>query len=918
MGCGSSSEKAPEVEEKKDEPIVEKVKEVKPPKEGAVAPNTNHAVNSVTFGPQDCTKKYELKDPPITVETEKKEKEIDNTEIERVSVCAQEKEASFTQIPPTDLVDNTVPEDVKEVKSDSLKSSWLTVELDEENFSLFSEDMLEKLNEFEIECATVSHLLIADSQSEFLCQTIGVAVLLNEKMEVFNEVLKKSGARLSGYGATPIFYERWKDVFFTIFPRYINGDKNSFPKNLLVEWKDLWKRMLKALYKGGTSAEGQVLCSLYNEINAQKLAVDVDLIRSREKSCDPSRQFEARMLDRAQRLFSDLSDEALISPFSIHFLVETFHSMVLLLPFKTQLNIFFQKIKSSEGEKIPSQSYLVALFQPFVDTSREFLPDIWNPAVEYRFGTYYHQMVTLLSNNGETVESGKQNLFPFFGDQNSNGVLKKIEGFSFLDRKRTTSIEVCKPCEEEMDGTKSSLSIFPSDLPARDELIDAEKDEDKGLRFCSLLKKESLFRVKERAPWAVIDLSCRSLLRKPPNKVAETRWGDRGNSPPIPKDCAEQACEEVENKCNASVCTSEKVLPNTLCTSTKILEEREVDTSLSPEPEKRTESHLFDDHSSSANDDCVFSSSSCTKPNVHEDSQKSCSRSSFSSSMVVFVGESVVGNEEGSSGARTSCPFPLIAEPKMDYECVLCTNIEDSVSMWKSNSELMYRVQKNYNRLVRSVISRFGAREIENEGDSFIIVCENVVNGLKVALGIQLELMRAVSLTSEFKGSSLQHYFQREKCRGADDEEKSCWNNVSPRVRISLELCTERKGNTIAIPEVGNASIQRYQFCGSSLCRCAMMESLACGGQIIMSLEAVKELFMSPDFLFVSCDGFLRSVDLSPPVPTDEGKSLKDYVAFVDLGLCQLPGNKEPPLHLFSAVPKCLESRKFANYPAFQ
>lgn len=917
MGCAGSSEKAPEVEEKSEAPSITKKGGEATRRKSSDAPELTHRYSAPKGANEDDEEKKVVQDVTIatnpTNECEEKVVEVDK------ELGTSRPATLNTEFPMAKEQVDSIPvsEVAESCNSLTLKSSWLIVELDEKMFSLLSEDMLEKFNEYEVECASVAYLLVADCNSSYLCQTIGVGVLLNEKMDAFNEVLKRCGARLKGYGATHLFFERWRTIFFSVFPRYIRSGETSFTPSLSQEWDLLWKKMTTALYEGTSSPEGQVFGSLYHDRNARRVVIDVDLIRSRESRCDPGHRFSSRLVDNANQLFAGLSDEAPIDLHSAQHLFEVFCFMVSLLGCKAELKAFFQKVRSADRERLPSQSYLVALFQPFIDTSHHFLPDVWNPAVEYYMGTYYYQMINFLVDGKGDKEWGESEFFPFPKAEDVRRTPKSIEGFSFLDRKRTSSVDVHNSGIREIELSEAHLCGQSTDsstskLPAGEEVVGAPV-----LANHFQPKQMSLFEFGERASWAVVDFRQCSCERKFENKGKPHCSPEKDSFSTLPRELEPQPVMEKESKEKLPDFCTEKNLQNGLCGQTSALdgvckENMDEPPLITP---KNEDLEATEGHAVLPDRDLPCSSFVPADFDGEGELEKASNPSLYSSSMVVFVNESVMGEEEQTISSNNKLPLFVVAEPKLDYGCVLCTNIADSLSMWRDNSEMMYRVQKSCNRLIRSVISRFDAHEIKREGDSFIIASQNVVNGLKVALGIQLELMRAVPITPGFRYHPDQRVcHDSTRVHRVEGDDKICWNDQAPRVRISLQMCAEEKADNPAIQKIGKKKHQRHQHYASSMQYCALLETMACGGQILMSIDTVKSIFNATEFSLSPCDAFLRSVEETAPCSTDKGKSLKDFVSFVDLGVRHVPGTKKSSLHLISVVPKCLAKRRFNNY----
>ncbi|CAD2222941.1 Adenylate and Guanylate cyclase catalytic domain containing protein, putative [Angomonas deanei] len=239
----------------------------------------------------------------------------------------------------------------------------------------------------------------------------------------------------------------------------------------------------------------------------------------------------------------------------------------------------------------------------------------------------------------------------------------------------------------------------------------------------------------------------------------------------------------------------------------------------------------------------------------------------------------------------TSVPtFPLDASEPF---CLLFTDIESSTNLWQRFPAVMKEAVERHHRIIRTVIADNGGYEVKTVGDSFIIAAKDVFVGMKIAVGIQLELMRHLPIAPGFE--------MLEEVQGGGDP--NAWSNQTLRVRIGIEHCTQATATYDTIH-------RRYDYYGPSVNQCARIEAAAAGGQILMSRETFKALKAVPAFHDEPCPAHLR--DVSGDSAADE-RGLDHFVAMCDVGKVKLKGIKKP-VQLFSIAPMCFAGRQF-NFP---
>jgi class 3 adenylate cyclase/hemoglobin-like flavoprotein len=226
---------------------------------------------------------------------------------------------------------------------------------------------------------------------------------------------------------------------------------------------------------------------------------------------------------------------------------------------------------------------------------------------------------------------------------------------------------------------------------------------------------------------------------------------------------------------------------------------------------------------------------------------------------------------------------------------LLFTDIEASTKLWGKDPETMSLAVKNHHAMIRRLIADFGAYEVKTVGDSFIIAAKDVLVAVKLSLALQLELMRMTPIAPGFQ--------MVDNTEGRGDP--AAWDDRTLRVRIGIEYCTDATATYDCIH-------RRYDYYGPSVNRCARIESVACGGQILMSRQTFEQLKAIPAFHDEPAPYIFRSVKLPSPPPKVDSRGLDHFIAVNDVGFASLKGIRDP-VHLVSIVPRCLAGRQFID-----
>ena len=168
--------------------------------------------------------------------------------------------------------------------------------------------------------------------------------------------------------------------------------------------------------------------------------------------------------------------------------------------------------------------------------------------------------------------------------------------------------------------------------------------------------------------------------------------------------------------------------------------------------------------------------------------------------------------------------FENIAAPRKVPMALMFTDIENSTQLWSLNRKAMTEAVNLHHRVIRQVISECHGYEVKTIGDSFMVAFKSIELALAAALHIQLKLFHVEWATDiptsgvDFKGS------------GPD----TVWNRAL-RVRIGIHLCHE-------VAPTYDSVHQRYDYYGPDVNVAARVESVACGGQIVMTGDTFRAI----------------------------------------------------------------------------
>ncbi|KAK7196950.1 Adenylate and Guanylate cyclase catalytic domain containing protein [Novymonas esmeraldas] len=236
--------------------------------------------------------------------------------------------------------------------------------------------------------------------------------------------------------------------------------------------------------------------------------------------------------------------------------------------------------------------------------------------------------------------------------------------------------------------------------------------------------------------------------------------------------------------------------------------------------------------------------------------------------------------------------------------CLMFTGIECCAQLWERNPAVMGEAVEAHHRIVRSAIADYGAYEVKTIDDTFVIAAKDALIALKIALAIQLELMRG-PITPGFE--------MVDDVQGSGPAE--CWRNDSLRVRIGIHYCRD-------VSAVCKDVQRRYDCKSLSADGAQYLGGVASGGQIVMTQTTLDALREMPAYLSDSpcaegrvtprsaadvsaaCGAALQALRCDAP-------PLADMVVVRDWGTRIFEGCAET-VRLASLVPTVLAGRVFA------
>jgi class 3 adenylate cyclase len=164
---------------------------------------------------------------------------------------------------------------------------------------------------------------------------------------------------------------------------------------------------------------------------------------------------------------------------------------------------------------------------------------------------------------------------------------------------------------------------------------------------------------------------------------------------------------------------------------------------------------------------------------------------------------------------------------------VLFTDIQDSTKLWGNAPLSMGVALDTHHEVIRRCIDAYQGYEVKTAGDSFMIAVGDEERAMRLAIGIQTELMKAAFPTAI---EAIYAASTDEELDVIDDNPESmatgtgAWNG--PRVRIGIH---------VGKPDVVFDDVTKgYDYYGPMVNIAARVESVAVGGQICCTREFVE------------------------------------------------------------------------------
>jgi len=205
-----------------------------------------------------------------------------------------------------------------------------------------------------------------------------------------------------------------------------------------------------------------------------------------------------------------------------------------------------------------------------------------------------------------------------------------------------------------------------------------------------------------------------------------------------------------------------------------------------------------------------------------------------------------------------------ICAPRKAPFCVMFTDIEKSTLLWSTNAAAMSELIDRHTAIIRSLIARHRAFEVKTIGDSFMVAAREPQAMARLAVDIQLALHREA--WSQRVLELLSQVFPRQAYSETPGSPRDCWHG--PRVRMGVHHVTCDSGVVVELDHVSGS----YDYFGPPINIAARVESLACGGQILLSsafTEACPSVLWDPSVAVHSL-GFVVVRGVPTPVEVYE------------------------------------------------
>ena len=223
---------------------------------------------------------------------------------------------------------------------------------------------------------------------------------------------------------------------------------------------------------------------------------------------------------------------------------------------------------------------------------------------------------------------------------------------------------------------------------------------------------------------------------------------------------------------------------------------------------------------------------------------------------------------------------------------VAFTDIQASTALWAQMPEVMAPALDTHHEIIRGLIAKHEAYEVKTIGDAFMIVSSSLESLVRIALEIQDEFQAhewGTDLIDELyrqQAEDMREDVPHVPAALPDDEYASLWNGLRVRVGVHYGF------GDVRLDQVSKG----YDYYGSVVNTAARTESIAHGGQVLLSSAALEALHStgSGKQLFSS----LTVVDLGPQVL----KGLDAPVSVQQVSRGTFVGRRFPPLRLERAA----------------
>ena len=216
---------------------------------------------------------------------------------------------------------------------------------------------------------------------------------------------------------------------------------------------------------------------------------------------------------------------------------------------------------------------------------------------------------------------------------------------------------------------------------------------------------------------------------------------------------------------------------------------------------------------------------------------------------------------------------------------IVFTDIQSSTMLWAQLPENMAVALDTHHELIRREIVTHRGYEVKTIGDSFMVALKSADDAVSLAIGIQEALFRH---QWETKNIDLQYQAAMEESGGGgkpggqkDGDYDKLWSGLRVRVGVHFAMVS------IKLDEVTKG----YDYYGDGVNTAARVESVAHGGQVVITAEALNAL--SPDF---------RSRTSSELIFTDHGlqplRGLDQPMRLWQVASASLKGRQFPPLRI--------------------